>query len=121
MSDKEKDEVQVAETPVATKRVTKTAKAKTELPSFKELDAQNLNEKGEFVGTQVNANTLQRAAEKRSNSVKLGKSITVRTTRPGSMFYFDADTFITERPTVVPDSSWLRLQMQSGKIERVED
>lgn len=104
-----------------TRQVNKTlAKADVETPGLSEINKEGLNEEGKYVGVTKTEKTLQKAAEERARGTKLGKNLTVRTKSGGHMYYFDAQRWITGNPTVVPDSSWLQLQLAQHKVELVD-
>ena len=102
------------------RKVNKVSKPDVDNVGLRELDKATAERDGKYVGTQRDAQSLQKAAETRKKETKLGKNLTVRTVTGGHMHYFDADRTITGDPTVVPDSNWLQMQIAAKKIELVK-
>lgn len=102
------------------RKINKISKPDVENVSLRDMDESAKGKDGKYRGNTKTEQGLKEAAEKRAAEAKLGKNVTVRTVSGGRMFYFDADQWITGKPTVVPSSAWLDLQIEYKKIEKAD-
>lgn len=101
-----------------TRKVNQMSEPDVEKVELKELDQNAKNKGGHFVGSHTSAEREEEA--KKQLAKDLGKSVMVQTVSGGDMHYFAANKTITGDPTVVPDSNWLRYQIEQGRIKEVK-
>lgn len=101
-----------------TRKVNQMSEPDVEKVELKELDQNAKNKGGHYVGSHTSAEREEEA--KKQLAKDLGKNVTVQTVSGGDMHYFAANKTITGDPTVVPDSNWLRYQIEQGRIKEVK-